>query len=308
MAGRVGFDGGQHQLPLLAQAGGHLRQVDPIGELAAIDVEEAKAAVIGPRGADEALAGQRAGGQRGRGGPAGVEALVPGAVLEELHRARGHRDREALRVRQLLGRKAHEPAGGERAAEDADHAGGVEADLVEGTARASADARRRFHADEVGRDHLAARGARHGGGREGGGQDAGGGVDDAGDMRVVIVEAVAEIAVHGRGVAGAEAVGIAEDRHVTGAAERSEAAQHGLGEGIARRGERDAGGVEHVVDRPGAHLGGNVGVPQAKREGGELLGQRQANVGLDVHGVSSCERAGTRLLRLKLRTMVPSCL
>ena len=125
VAGRIGLDADAQHLPVLAEAGGAHRPVDlRVGS--AVERVEAEAPLVGLGRALKPLLGEGRGADAGERRPAGVHPLGPGAVVQELQAAGGHAERDALGVGKLRLGHAREPAGGERRAEHADHAGGME--------------------------------------------------------------------------------------------------------------------------------------------------------------------------------------
>ena len=161
VARRQRLHGDRRRLPDAAEAGGRAAPALVFEAALQIRIEHAEAALIGAGRADEAFAAERGRRDAGLRRPSGMHALGPRAVLEEFHAARRHRQRDALRHRQRLRRKSHQRSGGERAAEHADHAGRVEADLMEVTAADRAEPRRRFHARDIGGDEIGAGLAAH---------------------------------------------------------------------------------------------------------------------------------------------------
>src|SRR5918995_4351701 len=105
-------------------------------------LQQAELAFIGPRRPDEAVLRETRRGDAGDGAPARVEALGPGAFLEEDLQAGGGARRDALGGDDLLRRQAEQLAGDDGAAEVGDDAGGVEAGVVETALRRRADADR----------------------------------------------------------------------------------------------------------------------------------------------------------------------
>ena len=122
-AAGVRLDRHAHDLQRPAQVG---EQALRIGRVA-IGVQHAQAALEDARRAVEAGGGQAGGGDPGVAGPAGVESFGPGAVGQILERAGGHRAGDAQGVGQRSAVEIEQAAGGHRGAEDAGHAGRMEA-------------------------------------------------------------------------------------------------------------------------------------------------------------------------------------
>src|SRR5262249_58094477 len=115
MAGRVRLHGDLQQLPGLAERRGRERQIGGTEMALQVTGVEPEAALIGAAGPNEALLRERRGRDPGRRRPAGVEALVPGPVLQELEASRPGRERDALRHHELLLAQAPQTARGQRA-------------------------------------------------------------------------------------------------------------------------------------------------------------------------------------------------
>ena len=174
-----------------------------------------------------------------------MEALGPGAVGEEFEAAGGGAEREPLRMNERGSAEAGELSGGDRAAEDAGDAGRMESDLVEPALGDHPDTGRHLDAGDEGREKIATRGAGFGADGKHGRQQARAHVHDAGDMRVVVVEAMDEDAVDQRRVAGAEPQAGADDGALP--ARRRERLTRRAGNPpivLTRRGEGDAGRVQ----------------------------------------------------------------
>ncbi len=204
-----------------------------------------------------------------------MNALGPGAVLDELQVAAGERQRDALRRLQPAGVEAEQAAAGERARERADHAGWVEALRVEAALRHARDARAGLHGGDIRGQQLGAAVPALAGQRQHRGQDADGEVHDAGHVRVVVVEAVHEHAVEQRRVAHRQPAVEADHRRAAAgmpAGERLHRVGAARGEVLAARGERTADGVEQQVAGAQADGGGHVLQPQAMHEAGEAAG------------------------------------
>ena len=89
---------------------------------------------------------------------------------------------------------------------------------------------------------------------------------DAGNVGVVVVEAVAEETVHGRRVAERQGGGHAEYRHIAFTRQRAQSGECLVREIIARGGLCDAGGIEHVMHRANAHDVRDLFMLQVRRE------------------------------------------
>lgn len=156
--------------------------------------------------------------------------------------------------------------------EYADQPGRMEPDLVEWSAADGGKPGRGLHAGNVGRDEIGARGTAHMGGRERRRPQAGGGVDDAAGMRVVEVEAVHQDAVEECGIARGQAQRQADYGDAALPAEARDGGRRLVGELVTAGGERDAGGVQHQMLGPLAHLGWN-------RLGSQVMGKVRQRLG-----------------------------
>ena len=221
---------------------------------AEVGLEQAEAPLVGAHRALEAVRREARRRQSAGGRPARMETLGPGAVLEELHAAGGHAEREALGVGQRARVVVLKVARGQRRAEHADDACGMEADLLPPAPRVLADARIGLHGEQVGAERARAARAGLPAGREHHRQRARGGVHDARRVRVVVIEAVDQDAVQQRRVAQRPAFAHADQHVFAAAGERADAGGAALGELEAGRGEGDAeriqdaapGGVQHL--------------------------------------------------------------
>ena len=205
VAGGEGLDGRLHQLPDAAQVGRRLGQVASLEARTEIAAIETEAALVGLAGADEARRGECRGLEPGGGGPAGMDALGPAAVLEELEAARCEAERDALGLAHLGRGEIQELAGDQRARESADHPGGMEAGGMELAARGLAEPRGHLDAEDIGRQQALEIGAGELGGREGRGKGAGRRMDDCAQVGVIEVQAVAEQPIEGCGIAWCQA-------------------------------------------------------------------------------------------------------
>ena len=142
-----------------------------------------------------------------------MQALGPGAVLEEFERARRHAERDALGLPQFAFRQSEQPAGGERGGGRVADAGGMKAGAVEAAARHAGDPDRCLDAENIGGQHLPRRRPRHDRRRKRCRKLRHRRVDHAPEMGVVEIEAVADQAVDGRGVAAAPGKRKADDRN-----------------------------------------------------------------------------------------------
>ena len=245
MAGRVGLDADAQHLPVLAEAGGAHRPVD-LRIVGAVERVEAEAPLVGLGRAPETLLGQGRSADPANRRPAGVHPLGPGAVVQELQAARRHAERDALGVRELRLGHAGEPAGGQRRAEHADHAGGVEAQTMEAALRRSGDPRRALDGHEIGFQHRATRGAVPLAGGHHRRHRARRGVDHAADVGVVVVEAVDQEAVHLRGIAQRQPRRHPDDGIGPVAGKPVDGGQRLVAEIVTRGREADAHRIEDV--------------------------------------------------------------
>ena len=249
-----------------------------------VRLEQAEAALVGARGAEEAASRQRRRGDAGNRAPARMQALGPGALLEEDLHAAGRRGGDALRAHERVGVEAEQPPGHQRRAEMRYHAGGVEAHVVEAALHGGADADRALHAGDVGRQHVGAAGAprlRH---AEGGRQARHGRMDDGGEMRVVEIEAVQQHAVDEGRIPQRQSLAMPDHGARAVAAERDRSRQRTLRERIAARREPHADGIEHQLERALAHRLRHVRQPQPGDELGKPAGgnRRRARPGLRI--------------------------
>ena len=221
-----------------------------------------------------------------------MDALGPCAGLEELQAARGHRQRDALRVGEPFRVEPEQLAAGERRRERADEAGGMEAALVEAALRHLRESRAALEAGDERRQHRRAAVAAARREIQRGGQDPDRQVDHARHVRVVVVEAVREHAVEQHRVAQRQAAVVPDDAGAPGrVVERRhvvEGAREVVREDFAARRERTADRVEHQVAGAQADVGRDVVQVQSVREAGQRLRDRFAGGrGLgSVHGCS----------------------
>ena len=211
------------------------REIHLGGMLLQVRLEQAEAALVGARWAEEAVLCQRRRGDAGDRAPAGMQPLGPGAFLEEDLHAAGRRGGNALRTRERVGVEAEQPSGHQRRAEMRDHAGRMEADVVEAALDGSADADGALHPGDVGRQHVGAARALRLRDAEGGRQARHGRMDDGGEMRVVEVEAVQQHAVDEGRIAQRQPLAVPDHGARAVAAERVRAGQRAFSERIAAR-------------------------------------------------------------------------
>lgn len=119
--------------------------------------------------------------------------------------------------------------------------------MVEAALHRRADADGRFHARDVGGEHVFATHAAFLRDAEGGGQASDRRMDDGGQMRVVEIEAVQQHTVDEHGIAQRQALGATDDGRATAATERLAAGQRASREGVGVGRQRAADGVEHQV-------------------------------------------------------------
>src|SRR5262245_38372797 len=119
-----------------------------------------------------------------------MQALGPGALLQEDLNAACRRSGDTLRPRQGVSVQAHQPSRHQRSREVGDHAGGVEADVVKATLYRGADAYRTLHPGDIRRQHVGAARALRLADAEGRWQTSDRWMDDGVEMRVVEVEPV----------------------------------------------------------------------------------------------------------------------
>ena len=229
-------------------------------------LEQAEAALVGARGAEEAVLGERCRGDAGNRPPARMQALGPCALLEEDLHAAGRRGGNALRAHERVGVEAEQPPGNQRRAEMRYDAGRVEAHVVEAAFDGSADADRAFHARDEGRQHVGAARALRFRDAEGGRQARHRRVDDGGEMRVVEIEAVQQHAVDEGRIPKRQPLAMPDHRARAVAAERDGARERAFRERIAARRKPNADGIEHQLARPLAHGLGHIRKPHARHE------------------------------------------
>ena len=235
-----------------------------------------------------------------------MQALGPGAVLEEFERARRHAERDALGLPQFAFRQSEQPAGGERGGRRVADAGGMKAGAVEAAARHAGDADRRLDAENIGGQHLPRRRPRHDRCRQRCRKLRHRRVDHAPEVGVVEIEAVADQAVDGRGVAAAPGKRKADDRNRSAGGDRAEAVDRLPGIVEPRHRHADADRVENVVQRALAHGRGDGVIRCPRHEcgksGGDRAGRRPCRA-LALprnprHAASSCDRiVGRRPVR-----------
>nr|WP_228430455.1 hypothetical protein [Baekduia soli] len=282
VAGRVGLVGDLRRLPALAEVGELALDVEVVA--AQVGVVEAEAPLDDRLGPGLAVGGEGRGQQAGTGGEARVQALGRGAVGEMLEDPGGQAAGDAQGLGRRRGVEAADARGGGGGAVDAEHAGGVEADLVEERSGGQAEAQHDLVAGDEGGEEVGARGAVGLGGGQGGGHDGDADVGDGARVRVVEVQRVAGGAVGEGGVEARQAVAGAEGR------------------GRAR-----GAGLEHRLARPGGHPEGAAGQAAAQRVeevqlgglrdlgrqrvGGEGGGERGKAFGDSAHGSSQTFRS-----------------
>ena len=285
MAGGKRLDRDPLQLPGLAEAARRERMVARLVPLPAeVGPVEAETPLVGQARRDEARAREVGGGEPRHRRPAGVEALGPGPLLQELHAPRGGAEGDPLGHDEPPRAEPEEPPRPEGAAERAHEAGRVEALAMEAAPRDRADAGPRLHRDHVGGDHVLPGGAEAFAEREDAGEGARRRMDDARHVGVVVVEAVDEQPVGHRRIAEGEPPGMTDDRRLpvaaragAGAGERFDAVEGRPGEVEAVRREGDADRVENEMAGPEPDLAGDVLVALPAREPGELGCDRLRN-------------------------------
>src|SRR6185295_17865710 len=120
VAGRERLDRDILDLPRPAEACGGKREVRFLVERRRkVTAKQAEAAFVGFGRRGEVVSGERCRADPACGRPAGMDALGPRAVLEELQVAARERERDALRAGELGGRELHQAPGGQAAGERA---------------------------------------------------------------------------------------------------------------------------------------------------------------------------------------------
>ena len=294
-AGRVGLHRRRHQLPALAE----LLERTLRGGRGGVGTHEAVLALERLGRALEALAGQRGGGEAAEGGPADLEALGPGAVGEELQRARGLGERDAERVLDLARIEAHGTARGGGGPEGAAGGGGVEAAVVmRAGGQREGGAADHLVAGDDGGEHVCAGGADHLAGGEGRGDHRGAGMQAAGGVGVVEIERVAEGGVEEGSAHRRVARGVAEHARVArGDAERAGGGEH------RRRALRVVAGADDVADEiehQEAGARGDVRGDGRQRDAGGESGEGPGDLHRECLGVSWWDGLG-RLARVEYR-------
>ena len=162
---------------------------------------------------------------------------------------------------------------GQGATEGADQPRGVKAHLMEAAPGRRAEARSHLHAHDVGgQQGLAARIEPRGKAQHGG-QHRGGGMDNAGGVGVVVVEAVDLQRVLDDRVAQRQVLALADHGHVAaGAGEFTQAIERAAREVPLRGSQADAQRIEHQVRGACAHFVRYVGQAKAVHPGCDLCG------------------------------------
>ena len=114
MTHRIGLERRLGESPDLTETRGQLIEVDASSLTLEVGLEKTELALVGPRGAEEAVLGQTGSGNARDCSPARVEALCPGAFLEEHLDARCGAARDPLCSDKLVFVEVQQPAGGDR--------------------------------------------------------------------------------------------------------------------------------------------------------------------------------------------------
>ena len=235
------------QFPVLPQAGSGNREVGAFAAVREMGGIQAIPPFVGGRRADESVPGHGGGSDAGDTGPAGMQALGPGAVLEELQTPAGHRQRDPLCHDQLRLRQPQQSAGRKGAAERTHQSGRVEAERMKAALGHRGQASSRLDAKHKGGQHVAAAGMQGRPLREHGRQQTHRRMEHPGHMGIVVVEPMHEDAVDHDRVAHREPRVHAEHDGVAAAAEGAGACQRGAREIEGGGSETDADGIEHQV-------------------------------------------------------------